>query len=130
MLPRLAEAYAQTGDVEMASRTIDIARQTTPQARGAGSGSPSTQLAVARILLVTEGPAAGRRIQESLDQAEAIANEYDLRDLPEVLIERARLADAVGDLEARRRFAAEARRIFLENGAPLRAAALEQEFPD
>ncbi len=121
-LPSLAEAYLHTGDPE---RARDAAVQAL-----SGTGARRAHLALARILLETEGTAAGDRIEAELDSAEAMSHESGFKiDLPEIQIERARLADLLGDVGGRKRALAQARRLLLEMGLQWRIDELEREFP-
>jgi AraC-like DNA-binding protein len=82
-----------------------------------------------RALRETQGLQAARDIEATLAEADAWlemsgAKSYE----PFVHIERAELARLNGDEAARRRELREAHRLFLEIGAPIRAAEVAKEL--
>jgi hypothetical protein len=88
------------------------------------------QLALARARLRTGGTDAAGAIESALSAALALVEQTGAAGFePLVRVELAELAQLCGDADARRRELHEARRLFVEIGAPARAAALAEEPP-
>ena len=84
------------------------------------------QRALAHVLLAQEGAAAGAAVRAALAEAEKLIKETFATSLaPLVLLDRAELARLEGDSEARERALREARRLFLELGAPRRVQQID-----
>ena len=93
---------------------------------------PRAQLARARVLLRTEGAGAHSAIEAALDRALTLAQQIGAKiHEPEVHLVRAELARLAGDEAARQRELTEARRLFSEMGATVRAEQVELQLqPD
>jgi ATP/maltotriose-dependent transcriptional regulator MalT len=123
----LAEAYAYSGDADRALRTAEEAVSGARQ-RAPGM-EPFAQLALARVLLLAEGIAARGAIENALEEVSRLARQMQLKMFePFVCVERAELARLSGDETTRQRELREAHRLFLEIGAPIRAADVAKEF--
>ncbi len=123
----LAEAYAHTAEPERALRT---AEEAVAGARQYAPGmEPFAQLALVRVLLRTQGLAARSAIEEALEELSQTIEQMGLKTLNSLVsLERAELARLAGDEAARQRELREAHRLFLEIGAPIRAAEIAKEF--
>jgi tetratricopeptide (TPR) repeat protein len=123
----LAEAYAYSGDADRALRT---AEEAVAGARQRTFGMlPFVQLALARVLLRTKGLAARGAIEAALGELSRLARRMELKMLePFIYVERAELARLSGDETTRQRELREAHHLFLEIGAPIRAAELAKEL--
>jgi hypothetical protein len=83
----------------------------------------------ARVLLATEGAPARARIEADLRDAATLVEATEARAYaPWVNVSRAELACVVGDAVGRQRELREAHRVFLEIGAPIRAAEVAREL--
>jgi adenylate cyclase len=115
VLGKLAHALARLGDP--LAREESLAAVHLP-----GSRPESAWLDRARVLRILDGLATRREIEDALHEAESLVRERGRRvSLPFVHEERAELALLLGDEATRARELAEARRLFLEMGAPLQA---------
>ena len=86
-------------------------------------------LALARVLLATDGVAAATAIDAALDAATALMEATDARlYAPSIHVERARLARLRGDAAACERERDAAHRLFIEMGAPARAEQIAKEI--
>jgi tetratricopeptide (TPR) repeat protein len=123
----LAEAYAYSGDPERALRTAEEAVAGARQrARGM---EPFAQLAMARVLLRTKGLASRSAIEAALEEVSRLVRKMEMKMLdPFVCLERARLARLAHDEKTRQRELREAHRLFVEIGAPIRAAEVAKEL--
>ncbi len=122
LLLRLAEAYVGSGEVIAARAAVDEALQVGRQRHNKATEGLA-MLDYARIWLRSEGAKAREQIEHGLARAltlieEAGATSYT----PFIHLERAELARLSGDAAARQRELREAHRLFLEIGAPIRAA--------
>ena len=87
------------------------------------------QLAVARVRRRAEGLAARPAIEAALGRVLALVRETGARGFePHVYVERAELAQLIGDEGSRERELREAHRLFTEIGAPIRAAEVAKEL--
>jgi tetratricopeptide (TPR) repeat protein len=123
----LAEAYAYTTEPDRALRTAEeavaLARQRAPGLE------PFAQLALARVLLRTKGLASRSAIEAALEEVSRLVRQMEMRILePFVSLERAELARLGGGDVARQRELREAHRLFIEIGAPIRAAEVAKEL--
>jgi tetratricopeptide (TPR) repeat protein len=110
---------------ETAERAISIARE-----QGTKEQECEAQLALARVLLQTEGAGARGAIEEALARALALIEETEARSYaPFVHEERAELARLLGDQAERERELREAHRLYTEMGATGHAERLARE-PD
>ena len=124
-LGSLAEAYLGCGDGARARATAEEAAAMACD-RGAGLYECKARLALARVLLGTEGAAARTRITAVLDRACELIDETGARVYePFIRMERAELARLTGDGPARERELREAHRLFTDMGAPIRAEQVE-----
>jgi len=83
----------------------------------------------ARALLVIEGRGAVERAESSLAVAKTLIEKTGAESrLPLIHVARAELARAIDDREARATELREAHRLFLEIGAPIRAADVAREL--
>ncbi len=86
-------------------------------------------ISLARALLETEGAGASRAIGESLERALALVGQTEARMLePHVLVERARLAEHLGDRAGAVPDLREAHRLFTEMGATGHAERVRREL--
>ena len=128
MLAVLAEAHLGRGDLSRARAAAEEAVETAQQ-RGTLLALPRAQLALARVLLRTEGAGARTEIEAALDRALTVARETGAKTHePEVHIARAELARLTGDQAARRRELTQAQRLFTEMGATTRAEQVAREL--
>ena len=127
MLAFLAEAYLVAGDAGRARETAELA-VATARRRHTPVYEIVAQLALARVLLATDGVAAATAIDAALDAATALMEATDARlYAPPIHVERARLARLRGDAAACERELDAARRLFIAMGAPARAERIAQE---
>ena len=129
-LAMLAEAHGGAGNTErartLATQAIDLARE-----RDLRMQEIRAQLALARVLLRVDPAGARAVIDTALGRAEALTEETGLlSNAPFVHLERAALANAVGDEAARQRELREAQRLFTEMGAPIRAEQVARELAE
>ncbi len=128
VLGTMAAAHLGLGDraraLTLAEEGIAICRR-----RGARSWEFLALLTRVRVLRETQGLQATREIEAALAEADAWlemsgAKSYE----PFLCVERAELARLTGDDAARTRELREAHRLFLEIGAPIRAAEVATEI--
>jgi hypothetical protein len=124
----MADAHLGLGD---RSRALTLAEEAIAVCRrgGARLWEFSAQLTRIHALRELHGVQATREIEATLAEAEAWlemsgAKSYE----PFLHVERAELARLNGDEAARQRELREAQRLFLEIGAPIRAAAAAKEL--
>ena len=90
---------------------------------------PFAQLALVRVLLRTKGLASRSAIEAALEEVSRLARQQELNAFePFVSLERAELARLAHDETTRQRELREAHRLFLEMGAPIRAAEIAKEL--
>ncbi len=121
ILACLAEAYLGCGDAAGARATAEDA-VAVGRRRGTKGFEREAHLALARVLLRTEGARSRKAIEAALGRALALVEESGARGLePFIRVELAELARLTGDEAARRRELREAQRLFTEMGAPSNA---------
>ena len=132
MLPQvlaiLAEAHLALGErgeaLAAAHKAIDGGRD-----GGCRYSEASAQIALAQILLVTDGDVPRAEIKAALDRAEELVAEVEGRSLsPRILELRGRCAAALGDTGAAERALSEALDIYGEIGATGHAERLSHEI--
>jgi len=124
ILADLARAYLGCGNTRGARATAEEA-VAVGRRRGTREYECEAHLALARVLLRTEGAGSREAIEAALGRALALVEETGARGLePLIREELAELARLTGDEEARQRELREAHRLFTEMGAPLQAAKL------
>jgi hypothetical protein len=90
---------------------------------------PVAQLALTRVLLRTKGVASQAAIDAAVEETSRLVQIQKSKSLgPFVCLERAKLARLLGDETTRQRELREAYRLFVEMGAPIRAAAVAKEL--
>jgi hypothetical protein len=93
--------------------------------RSARHHEAEAQLALARVLIQTDGAAAAPRAEQALERVAVLLEETRAAaSLPELCVVRAALARAREDAETEAREVREAERLLRDLGAPLRAAPL------
>jgi len=128
MLACLAESYLGAGDTRLARLRAEEALALAQQ-RQTRTDEIGAQLAVARVRRCAEGLIARPAIELALERALALIRETGARGFePHVYLERAALARLAGDEAAYQRELREAHRLFLEIGAPIRAAEVAREL--
>jgi hypothetical protein len=99
------------------------------QQRGTRLAECDAYLALARVLLGSEGVKARAAIEHALGEAERLVEETGARrDAPLICLERAELARVSGDQGARQRELREAHRLFTEMDATIRAERVAKEL--
>jgi len=127
-LASLAEAQLGAGDPALAQRTAAEAIATAER-RGTHFWEIFARLAVAKALLAAGGAAAADGIGSHLERAFALIERSGAKALePFVRIELAKLARLRGDEDVHQRELRKAHLLFLEIGAPLRAAEIAREI--
>jgi adenylate cyclase len=127
MLAVLAQAYLVAGDAGRARETAEQA-VATARRRHTPVQEITAHLALARVLLATDGAAAATAIDAALDAATALMEATDARlYAPPIHAERARLARLRGDAATCERELDAARRLFIAMGAPARAEQSAKE---
>jgi tetratricopeptide (TPR) repeat protein len=128
VLAVMAAAHLGLGDY---ARALALAEEAIAVCRRLGTrfSEFSALLTRMRALRETQGLQATREIEAALAEADAWlemsgAKSYE----PFLHVERAELARLTGDEAARQRELHEAHRLFLEIGAPIRAAEVEKEL--
>jgi ATP/maltotriose-dependent transcriptional regulator MalT len=128
MLASLAEAYLVAGEADRARETAELA-VVTARRRHTPVYEIAARLALARVLLATDGVAGATAIDTALDAGTALMEATDARlYAPPIHVERARLARLRGDAAACEREIDAARRLFIEMGAPARAEQIAKEI--
>ena len=127
-LALLSTAQLALGDVGVArahaEEALRIARRHEVGLRGWMAA-----VALARALLESEGAAARDSIERLLNETLALSRESGAKTgEPFIHLERAEVASRLGDEAARERELREAHRLFLEIGAPIRAAEVAKEL--
>jgi adenylate cyclase len=122
----LAQAELAAGEVQQG---LGTARASVASTRRHGTRlyEIDAQLALARARLRVGG--AGAEVEDALDRAQELIDECGARlYVPFLCVQRAALAQARGDELARRRELEEARRRFVEIGAPARVAWIAKQL--
>jgi tetratricopeptide (TPR) repeat protein len=128
LLTILAQAYLGAGDTRLARARAEESLALAQQ-RETLTQEIDAQLAVARVRRCAEGLSARTAIEAALERAVALVRETGARAFePHVHLERAELARLGGDDTTRKRELREARRLFTEMGAPIRAAEVAKEL--
>jgi hypothetical protein len=128
MLAILAEAELGAGEEGRAQRTAIEAIETAER-RGTSLQELFARLALAKVLLAAGDASETEAIASQLERALALVEQTGARTLkPFIAIELARLARLRGDEMKRERELREAHRLFLEIGAPIRAAEVAREL--
>src|SRR5437773_3170327 len=113
-LALLGESYLGVGDVERARGLVEEGREIA-RAQGHVSHETHANLALARVLLGSAGPAARAEIEASLARALELARDTGAKAFePLVHVELAELARQSGDQEGRERELREAYRLFTD----------------
>jgi thioesterase domain-containing protein len=124
VLAGLAQAYLGRGDAARALATAEEA-VAVAQRQGARTFECDAQVALARVLLRSQGAKGKREIEAALARALSLVEETGARvHEPFIRVELAELARLTGDEATRQRELREAHRLFTEMGAPLQAAKL------
>jgi hypothetical protein len=90
---------------------------------------PFAQIALVRVLLRTKGLQAREAIKKAQGEPSRLARRMGLKFFaPFVCVDRATLAQLSGDEATREHELREAYRLFLEIGAPIRAAEVAKEL--
>jgi class 3 adenylate cyclase/tetratricopeptide (TPR) repeat protein len=127
-LAMLAGAYLRRGDVARARATAEEALAVARR-RGSRLFECDAQLALARVLLRSDGATAQRAIAAALDAALTLIEATGLKSRePFVHLERAELARVTGDEATRERERRAAHRLLVEMGATLHAERLAKEI--
>ena len=127
-LALLSEARLGLGEAEraraLAEEAVEVARR-----QGLRLFECRALLTLSLALIAGEGAKARREVEAALGRAQSLVEAMGARAYePLVLVERARLARALGDEVAFRRAFGEARRLFQELGATGRVDMLAREF--
>jgi tetratricopeptide (TPR) repeat protein len=126
-LALLAEAHFAAGDVERARESAGLALELARR-RQLPLSELDAQLALARVLLALAAVSIAG-IEETLREAEALVERTEARaHAPDIHLLRGQLARRRGDDAGRRRELDEARRLFVEMGAPRRADEVEHDL--
>jgi adenylate cyclase len=124
----LARAWLGLGDTDRARRVADEA-VAAARTSGARVYEITAQLALASVLLQTEGAAARAAVEGALSRAEHLAQETaDRAAEPLVHLERAQLMRVLGDHADCERELGEAHRLFSEMGATGHAERVAREL--
>jgi class 3 adenylate cyclase/tetratricopeptide (TPR) repeat protein len=116
-LALLSDAHRGRGDFDLARRTAEEALAVARR-RGSRLFEGDAQLALARVLLATDGWRAREQIDRALTKAAAVVEQTGARvRLPLIHVERAELARLGGEETVRQRELSEALRLFIEVGA-------------
>jgi len=116
-LALLSDAHRGRGDFDLARRTAEEALAVARR-RGSRLFECDAQLALARVLLATDGWRARERIESALAEAAAVVEQTGARvRLPFIHVERAELARLGGEEGVRQHELGEALRLFTEVGA-------------
>jgi tetratricopeptide (TPR) repeat protein len=123
----LAEAYLYSGETD---RALLMAEEAVARARQRSIGFvPVALLKLALVLLRTKGLECRGAIETALDEASRLSRQMEFKVLEALVCSgRAALAQLAGDDAAQHREVGEAQRLFLEMGAPIRAAGIAREF--
>ncbi len=124
----LAQVRLELGDVPAARALIERAIADAAE-RGNVLIEIVAQLVLARVLRRADGLGARANVERALDRMGALIDETGAELYrPFMEVERAALAQLLGDDAGRRRALAEAERLFRAIGAPLRAGAVALEL--
>jgi ATP/maltotriose-dependent transcriptional regulator MalT len=124
----LATVYLGNGDPSRALREAGEA-VTLVRQRRLRHVEPWAQLVLAQVLLRTGGLESRKAIEAALGDALRITREIGVKmSEPFIFRQRAELARLSGDETTRQRELREAHRLFLEIGAPIRAAEVAKEL--
>ena len=127
-LAELSRAFLGLGDGPRARAAAEEAVATAVH-HGTRLYAIYAHLALAQVLLRTEGAAARDAIEDALGRAATLVEETGARGrLPFVHVERAELARLTGDRAGRERELREAQRLFEEMGAAARAEQVAREL--
>jgi hypothetical protein len=128
ILYELAQAHFGAGDVR-AGQAVAEEGIRLAQERGQLHFEALNHLARARVLLHARGAEARDEIERALDRALALVEETNGRSIePQVLEERARLANLLGDAATCERGLRDAQRLYVEIGAGGHAERLGEEL--
>jgi adenylate cyclase len=128
MLATLAEAELGAGEPERAQQNATRAIETAKRV-GASFQEMLARIALARVLLAAGDASGAAAIASELDQALALVERTGARTMkPFIGIDLARLARLRGDESKCQCELREAHRLFLEIGAPIRAAEVAKEL--
>src|SRR5262249_59904828 len=123
-----ALAYVESGDPGRALRVAEEA-VTLVRQRGVRVHEPGTQFSLGYVLLRARGLESRSAIEAALGNALRSSREMGLKIWePFICLERAELARLTGDETGRQRELREAHRLFMEMGAPIRAAEVAKEL--
>ena len=126
--PQLAAGYFEQG-MQQRARALVSETITTAQSGGSKLTELEAQLVRADILVRTEGANAGSAAEAVINRAEALAQETGARIyLPQIHVERARLAGILSDPAGRLGQLREAYRLFTEMGAVGHAERVAKEL--
>jgi adenylate cyclase len=128
ILPRLAEAQLGCGQPGPARATAEEAVRIARE-RSGRHFECEAHLALARVLLATEGLAARDTIERTLGRALSLVGETGGKALePFIRVELGNLARLAGDEATGLRELREAQRLFVEMDAPIRAEQVAKEL--
>jgi tetratricopeptide (TPR) repeat protein len=126
ILAALAETYLAAGEP---SRALELAAEAVTVSRHHHTRLYECRALWTRahVLRATEGAASAQTISALLDEATELIGETGATSYaPFIQVERAELAQALENAETHERALREARRLFLEIGAPVRAEKIEE----
>ena len=124
----LACAELAQGDADRAHETATVALEMARR-RGMRLAECRALFALAASLQTLRGAAAHAEVESILDEAAALVRNTGARARePLIRLARAELARVIGDDVSRRSELREAHRLFLEIGAPIRAAEVAKEL--
>ncbi len=127
-MPSLALAWLENGDAGQARSIAEQAVSFTRE-RGAEISESRAQIALARILLATEGAVARERVEAALERAESLVRATGAEaHTPSIHLVRAELAGVLGDEADRERELREAHRLYTEMGATGHAERVSREL--
>jgi adenylate cyclase len=130
ILYQLSEAHLGAGDLRAAQTTAEQGIRRA-QERGQLHFEALNHLARARALRRARGADARDEIERTLDRALALVEETNARSIePQILEERARLANLIGDSAACERGLRDAQRLYVEIGAGGHAGRLAEELAE
>ncbi len=128
--PSLALAWLEKGDPGRARSIVEQAVSLTRE-RGAEISESRAQVALARVLLATEGAVARERVEAALERAESLVQATGAEaHTPTIHLARAELAGVLGDEATRKRELREAHRLYTETGAEGHAERVARELAE
>jgi tetratricopeptide (TPR) repeat protein len=128
ILPRLAEAQLGRGQPGLARTTAEEAVRIARE-RSGRHFECEAHLALARVVLATEGLTARDTIERTLGRALSLVGETGGKALePFIRVELSNLARLTGDEATRQRELRDAHRLFVEMGATARAEQVAREL--